>query len=367
MKRICTNSMITTFKRCKMKYVHRYMDELVPITRKKSLLFGDLFHRLIAGYWNGLPLKSVADEWRREIIESSEKHARIAMEEYGIHEEDSAWEIRDECKQMIAKCFDVYEYYQKNVLEKEDGRFEPVFVEETFNVPLVTIKGRAHPMWCFSGKYDIILRDTLSGDVFIRDYKTTSLDPIKLCRKLEFNTQAIGYFYSAIYLSILGRKQSVTSYFPYWPDIINTPRHFELDIIRKKVPKEPPLLKSGRLSKAKNIDTTRDLYLSSIRKNGLNPADYSDILNQLTEKESSFMFRQRIAISSDDLRRWMKETLACLRDIRSLELDRSRAYRADPSTCMNQYGSICQYHTLCFGDYSIARKQFKAEPRHSEL
>src|SRR5690606_22131480 len=63
------------------------------------------------------------------------------------------------------------------------------------------------------------------------------------------------------------------------------------DYLRTKVPTVPGVLKSGGLSKAKAIDTTRDVYLKAIKDNGLDPADYEDILQSLEGKELDFYRR----------------------------------------------------------------------------
>jgi len=65
-------------------------------------------------------------------------------------------------------------------------------------------------------------------------------------------------------------------------------------ILRKKVPRRPSLLASGRLSKARNIDTTYEVYLNEVREHNLNPDDYAEILEHLKEKGNTFFVREHV-------------------------------------------------------------------------
>lgn len=55
------------------------------------------------------------------------------------------------------------------------------------------------------------------------------------------------------------------------------------DYIRTKPPAIPEQLKSGGLSKRKNMDTDADTYLAEIHRLGLDEADYADILAQVSK------------------------------------------------------------------------------------
>lgn len=67
------------------------------------------------------------------------------------------------------------------------------------------------------------------------------------------------------------------------------------NVLRKKLPVVPKVLASGKgLSKDKSIDTTPEVYLQAIEDNGFDPADYSEILNLLENKDTGFFSRERV-------------------------------------------------------------------------
>lgn len=73
------------------------------------------------------------------------------------------------------------------------------------------------------------------------------------------------------------------------------------DYIRTKPPAVPETLKSGGLSKRANIDTDYDTYLAEIQRNGLNPADYQDILTKLKAGKKAFFLRVKLPTPNENL------------------------------------------------------------------
>ena len=63
------------------------------------------------------------------------------------------------------------------------------------------------------------------------------------------------------------------------------------DYARSKAPTEPEILKSGELSKRKNIDCDVHTYLSVVKREGKNPEDYQDMVEHLEGKEDTFFER----------------------------------------------------------------------------
>lgn len=55
--------------------------------------------------------------------------------------------------------------------------------------------------------------------------------------------------------------------------------------MRKKIPSQPYILKSGGISKARNQDSTPDVFLAAISDLGLDPVDYEDVLSDLAKVE----------------------------------------------------------------------------------
>jgi hypothetical protein len=63
------------------------------------------------------------------------------------------------------------------------------------------------------------------------------------------------------------------------------------NVLRKKLPRRPPLLKTGGLSRAKEIDTTYEVYLNTIHQYGFKESDYAAILEHLKNKPNTFYVR----------------------------------------------------------------------------
>jgi hypothetical protein len=89
------------------------------------------------------------------------------------------------------------------------------------------------------------------------------------------------------------RTTDVQSTLYYWVarQLGYRPNGIMWNYIRTKAPTEPKVLKSGGLSRAK-IDTDKATYLEAIKKYGLDPADYQDILSSLSYK--SFFTRIKL-------------------------------------------------------------------------
>lgn len=69
--------------------------------------------------------------------------------------------------------------------------------------------------------------------------------------------------------------------------------------IRKKLPQEPRLIKSGKRLSKRAIDTTREMFEQAIEKHGFDEADYQDILMSLDGND--FMRTTRLPVSQSRL------------------------------------------------------------------
>lgn len=382
MKRVATNSMIATAKRCRKKFVWRYVEGLVPARGARAPGFGSLFHLLINVLLRrGLDVdfSPAVNLWRVEKVEAAVEHANQVKQKFGFEDAGIIAKVEEDCASIAREAIELAAYYRDSVLSPEEQRYEVLWTEQRFSVPLTDRQDRRHKTWRFDGKWDAVLRERASGRVVIRDFKTTTRSPADFAALAELDTQPIGYMYAGLYLQTLDRPLAtrcdirrdgapdISPDAPYWPADVDPPAGFELEIIRKKIPKEPPLLKTKRLSKRQGIDTTAELYRRAIDRHGLDPADYADVLGRLERRGPAFHLRTQVALGGAEIRRWAEETRQCLEDLRVLELHPERAYRADPATCTNQYGRRCEYHSLCFGDEQLARADFVRRPIHSEL
>lgn len=135
-------------------------------------------------------------------------------------------------------------------LEHPDKDWVVVDTEIEFGpLPIPSPSGRASPKIEFAGRFDGIFRRVSTGQLWLREYKTTARAPD--VDWLSFDTQSTAYAFAA--QQILGEPiQGV---------------HFRF--LTKKAPQKPPRIRKGtQLSRATNspqtMSTTYQLYLEAI-------------------------------------------------------------------------------------------------------
>lgn len=121
---------------------------------------------------------------------------------------------------------------------------------------------------------------------------------------------------------------------------------FVMDEIRTKPPAIPDVLQSGQLSKRKNIDTDVWTYMSAIRRHGLDPTDYTDILRLIASRQKDRFFR-RTALPKDPpvVRTLRREALQSARAIR-----RATERGEFPRTFDKSCSWMCDYRDLCIAE-----------------
>ena len=116
------------------------------------------------------------------------------------------------------------------------------------------------------GVIDVVWKNKTTGKILITDYKFSNKDKGQVDIWLDEQM----YIYAAAYASLNNLTLDDVNI-----GYINIP---------KAEMKKPRVLKNGSLSKDKAQNTTYALYLEAIEENGLNVADYEDILSEITDK-----------------------------------------------------------------------------------
>jgi hypothetical protein len=152
--------------------------------------------------------------------------------------------------------------------------------EAEFSVPIPDINSEPfifqdgncqdYEVW-LGGRFDMLVEDW-SGRIWIMDHKTS---------KNKLNSD------------ILPLDDQLTLYLWAAREILGEPiEGCFYNVLRKKVPSVPEVLKSGKgLSKNKAIDTTYSVYVEAIKDNGFSIADYIEILDLLKNKSDGFFER----------------------------------------------------------------------------
>lgn len=116
------------------------------------------------------------------------------------------------------------------------------------------------------GVIDVVWKNKTTGKILITDYKFSNKDKGQVDIWLDEQM----YIYAAAYASLNNLTLDDINI-----GYVNIP---------KAEMKKPRVLKNGSLSKDKAQNTTYALYLEAIEENGLNVADYEDILSEITDK-----------------------------------------------------------------------------------
>ena len=174
-----------------------------------------------------------------------------------------------------------------------DRNLEFISLEQDFEVPLPTPSGRASKKLLLGGRFDGVVKHIPTGEYWIWETKTTRSIQ-ELTRSLANDEQCGVYMYAAskmLKVPIVGVLYNM---------------------IRKKAPTKPALLKSGLLSKAANVDCTSFFYYNAIKE--MYP-DWSaqtieeffgDILSSLLENEQKFFMRYPIYRSPVEIQNLMR-------------------------------------------------------------
>lgn len=295
-----SNAKLGTYRRCPNRYRYRYVLKLKPKARALPLERGSWIHELLMVHNDG-------GDWKKRHLELKAKFLTLWDEE-----REALGDLPRDCARIMAAYLRTY--------ERDDARRYRVIdseVDETVTLPnglrLQVI-------------IDVVLEDLIDGGIWLRDYKTR--DKFKRAELMMLDPQLTLYFYA---MELLGYKPI---------------RGVEYDEIRTKPPSIPHLNKDGRLSKARSIDTDVHTYLREIRRRGLDPSDYVDILRHIATNQKDRFFR-RTPLPKDPVvvRTMLHEAVQTAQEIQAAE----RAERF-PRTFDGSCDWQCEYRDLCIAE-----------------
>jgi hypothetical protein len=174
-----------------------------------------------------------------------------------------------------------------------DKNLEFISLEQEFDIPMPMPSGKKSKMVRLGGRFDGIVKHVPSDTYWIWETKT-SRSIQELVRSLTNDEQCGVYAYAAS--QMLGVPITGILY----------------NILRKKVPTEPKLLSGGTLSKAANVDCTAFFYIKCIHdiypdwEPDTIQGFYGDILEVLTEKETTFFQRFPVYRTKYEISRLME-------------------------------------------------------------
>ena len=194
--------------------------------------------------------------------------------------------------------YDVLVHY-KSRLEQDLDEYEVLTSEEEHTCPIETRHGSTGIL---VATIDVELRNRRTKKIRGMDHKFLSQFPNPDI--LQLDDQMTAYYW------ILVQKHGYDNV-----------EGFFYNVIRKAVPSIPWTVYNGaRLSKDKTQDTTWALYMQSIESMGLDPTDYTEMLNYLRENEPEFHQRHPIYRGRRELNIWYEDLRAEFDDMMNPEL-----------------------------------------------
>lgn len=354
-----TTSQLACFKNCPKKWYYRFNLMLDTIKIKKNLELGSYVHHLLDEfykpkmdhnyeYYDGNDLQILAENRFNHVIRASEKYFQQKTENLFEEEIQQFVEMREEAEAIVTR------YIEQNAEDLE--KYKVITTEAEFCIPVYNNNGK-RTRDKLRGKFDMIVEDMFTT-IWFFEHKTTSDSVDNRFDTVELEEQLNNYIMVASGM-----------YDDYFGGGI-------LNVIRKKAPRLPEPLKSGKgLSRDKKIDTTYDLYLEAINKYGYNPDDYTEMLGILKEKGDRFFGRKIVSRKPFQIIETRDEiyfTIQSIKELSSLYKKTKNPavfYRTPTFMC----GS-CQYCNLCIldskkGDVEnyIAGNFIKREAMNPEL
>lgn len=205
--------------------------------------------------------------------------------------------------------------YKKYSTIQQDYEF--VFIEKTFKC-----KG-------FIGILDGLVRNKRTGKLWIYEMKTFSKQPNEFDRM--FRPQPYVYYQQL-------RSKGIQVEGVVW------------EYVRSELPKEPELLKSGKLSKAKTQNIIPDTIISACERYGLDVNDYQDLIEYSKVNIQNYFDVKERYIVPEVAERMFNE-------FNSVRINRNNKKKhMNTLTCKS-----CSYKDVCLAELTGADEQFILE------
>lgn len=284
-KTYLTYSELRTRRRCPYKGKLEYDQRLSPVVKSPGLREGTIMDAGLNALYEHHKAtgEHSLDVMLAAIDRAAEKEEdRIAAAASLFDEE---WTAIRERTQLLR---DVAAYYVPWAREADVG-LQVITRQFQAEVPVVAPSGRSSTKYQYRFKPDGLV--VLDGELWLWEDKAWKTIDRASLQMLQMDEQCGFYLWGL--RQLLRRGEA--------PESINAavrefgePVGVIYNVLRKKLPVQPELLAKGGLSKRKDIDTTYEVYLRTLRERGQDPADYAEILDLLREKGNTFFVRQPV-------------------------------------------------------------------------
>jgi CRISPR/Cas system-associated exonuclease Cas4 (RecB family) len=318
---ILSVSKIKCWKSCRQKYYYKYVDKLRPKRQAKPFYLGTIVHESLEKYLANEPVKPVIDKYITEF----QSMDGLTQEFYGF-----------DFPEMITGLIEGYKAYwepQDQKLIVHDIELDFGYDEPCEILPNLFLRGRI----------DAVIEN--ENGYWIMEHKT--------CKKIPDDDFRFTDIQTSLYQLVLNKLG--------YPKINGSC----YDYIRKKLPAIPEVLKSGYLSKRKNIDTTYEVYLKAIKDNNENVDDYSDILDILKNKINPFYKRAWVVKPEKLMASLAYDAQNVAEDIANNANKPFKAFGMECRSC--DYRALCEAELMNYDIEFLLRNQFTCTAEDNEV
>jgi len=289
-----SHSELSRWRSCQQAHHYAYVQRIEPKRKPKPVKMGFIIHEL-------LELVALSEPWKPQF----EKFARQFSSMFEEEKEFYGRDMPDQIKRII----------EGYIRHWKDDPLEYLMVEEKIGPIPLTDETQ------LTGIPDGVVLDE-NDRAWLLERKTVSKIPAEP-RLWEFQT--------ILYVWAL-RKMGYELNGILW------------DFVRRKAPAVPQQLKSGELTKRKNLDTDRLTYKSAIEDHGLDPDDYQDVLERLENKGHKFYNRIYLPIKESMIEPVIEDARKTSLEIKYLSSDKPTR------NLSNFHCQGCFYKDLCYAE-----------------
>jgi hypothetical protein len=263
-------SKIGRIRRCRHAFYYSDILDLQRVAKSIAPRRGNLIHECLQEHYNGR-------DWTKPIMD-----LKLDLDQVFDEEREEWANLPQELYRIVRGYLLAYKSIDTNI--------KTLATEVPFEIKLPG----GHT---YTGYIDWIYED--DRGVWVADHKTVKNLPKDT--DLYMDLQTFMYFEACRtdtnLINLLQGKQLMGVVFNH---------------IRTKAPREPQVLKSGTISKAA-CDTDVATYFETVRKNGLDPNDYADMVDKL--KGNVFFKRTKIPVNEKTLSIIKSEIVQTLEDV----------------------------------------------------
>lgn len=318
-------SAVRSFQRCEQQFEYRYVQRLQRRERAKQLELGTILHRYLELYDKALVDEMSAEDAHVQAQlaisnEFTDRLKKLSNVAFMAGNEELAKDLLE----LGPKAGRLTQHYFESRGRSDAEEYEPILIEMSLDT-IITSQLRSR------GRVDKVTRSQATGRVSLWENKSAKSVPNAGVRLRDLQT--------VLYAEQLRRFYNLDVDSVTW------------NYLRTKEPTEPELLKSSKvpaLTKAKNIDSTWEVYSLAAKRLGvdIDTDEYDAVRQRLSGRAQKVFFpRYEVAIMTDStvmLRDYARTGLEIRRQVA-----RWSEGKVKPVRNLDQHCDFCDFNMLC--------------------